>query len=127
MNDSFVDDPAGRTISVAVRYDAEATRLPTLRNNTPGAGNAFASVDDLVRFGMFHVDSGSVAHPPLNREDGLRMQANADPRPFQHYHGTAYDGLGWYVRPADSGCRVRWHEGGRHGPRRTQEGRRGKK
>src|SRR3546814_496255 len=115
MNASCVDDPAVRTISGAVRYGAESTRLPTLRNNTPGAGNAFASVDDLVRFGMFHVDPGSVAHPPLNREDVLRMQANADPRAFQHYYGTAYYGLGWYVRPDDSGYRVVWHEGGMPG------------
>ncbi|MGB0132586.1 serine hydrolase domain-containing protein [Dokdonella sp.] len=115
MKDSFVDDPSGRAISVAVRYDAESTRLPTLRNNTPGAGNAFASVHDLVRFGMFHLDPGSVAHPPLNREDVLRMQVNADPRAFQHYYGAAYYGLGWYVRPDDGGHRVVWHEGGMPG------------
>lgn len=115
MKDSFVDSPSGPAISVAVRYDTESTRLPTLRNNTPGAGNAFSSVHDLVRFGMFHVDPDSVAHPPLNREDVLKMQANADPRAFQHYYGASYYGLGWYVRPDDGGHRVVWHEGGMPG------------
>jgi CubicO group peptidase (beta-lactamase class C family) len=115
MKDSFIDTPSRRAISVAVGYDVSSTRLPTFRNNTPGAGNAYASVHDLIRFGMFHLDQGSVAHPPLNREDVARMQANADPRAFQHYYGAAYYGLGWYVRPDDGGHRVVWHEGGMPG------------
>lgn len=115
MKDSFVDAPSRRAISVAVGYDAASARLPAFRNNTPGAGNAYASVHDMVRFGMFHLDPGRVDHPPLNREDVARMQANADPRPFQHYYGAAYYGLGWYVRPDDGGHRIVWHEGGMPG------------
>jgi CubicO group peptidase (beta-lactamase class C family) len=115
MKNSFIDSPPGRAISVAVGYDLSSTRLPAFRNNTPGAGNAYASVHDMVRFGMFHLDPGSIAHPPLNRKDVGRMQANADPRAFQHYYGSAYYGLGWYVRPNDGGHRVVWHEGGMPG------------
>jgi CubicO group peptidase (beta-lactamase class C family) len=115
MKDSFIDTPSGQAISVAVGYDASLTRLPTFRNNTPGAGNAYASVHDLIRFGMFHLDPDSVDHPPLTREDVARMQANANPGAFQHYYGAAYYGLGWYVRPDDGGHRVVWHEGGMPG------------
>lgn len=115
MKDSFIDSPSHRTISVAVRYDAASVRLPALHNNTPGAGNAYASVHDLIRFGMFHLDPGTVAHPPLTRKGVARMQANANPRAFQHYYGDAYYGLGWYVRPDDGGHRVLWHEGGMPG------------
>lgn len=115
MKDSFIGSPSGRAISVAAAYDAALTRLPALRNNTPGAGNAYASVHDLIRFGMFHLDPDVVSQPPLNRKAVARMQANPDPRAFQHYYGPAYYGLGWYVRPDDGGHRVLWHEGGMPG------------
>jgi CubicO group peptidase (beta-lactamase class C family) len=115
MKQSFIDVPPDRTISLATGYDASSRPLPPLRNNTPAAGNAHASVHDLVRFGMFHLDPASIADAPLDRETVARMQANADPAAFQHYYDAAYYGLGWYVRPDDGGQRVVWHEGGMPG------------
>lgn len=115
MKDSFIDPPRRRTIPVAVGYDAVSVRLPPLRNNTPGAGNAHASVHDLIRFGMFHLDPDTVTHPPLTRDAIATLQRNADPRALQHYYGNAHYGLGWYVRPDDGGHRVVWHEGGMPG------------
>jgi CubicO group peptidase (beta-lactamase class C family) len=115
MKESFIDVRPDRAMSVAAGYDASSTPLPPLRNNTPGAGNAYASVHDLVRFGMFHLDPASIAGAPLDQETVARMQANADPAAFQHYYDAAYYGLGWYVRPHDGGQRVVWHEGGMPG------------
>lgn len=115
MKDSFVDTPGKRRMAVATGYDVTSARLPALYNNTPGAGNAYASVHDLLRFGMFHLAPDKATHPVLNRKDVERMQANADPRALHHYYGAAYYGLGWYVRPNDGGQRVLWHEGGMPG------------
>ncbi len=115
MQDAFIDSPGKRTTKIALAYDTASKRIPMLRNNTPAAGNAYASVHDLVQFGMFHLDPDAVAHPPLNRSNVERMQLNADPRAFQHYYGSSYYGLGWYVRSNDNGHRVLWHEGGMPG------------
>jgi CubicO group peptidase (beta-lactamase class C family) len=115
MRDSFIDTPEGRQVSMAAAYDAASARLPALYNNTPGAGNAYASVHDLMRFGMFHVAPDQAAHRVLSQASVERMQINADPAAFHHYYGAAYYGLGWYVRPNDGGHRVVWHEGGMPG------------
>lgn len=115
MRDSFIDSPKKHATDIALGYDAESKQIPILRNNTPGAGNAYASVHDMIRFGMFHLNPDSVKHSPLNRNNVERMQRNPDPRVFQHYYGQAYYGLGWYVRENDGGHRVLWHEGGMPG------------
>lgn len=116
MNDSFMGRPGGRQVTVAAGYDAASARLPALFNNTPGAGNAYASVHDLVRFGMFHLQPDQAARPVLARGNVERMRANAVPLALHHYYGAAaYYGLGWYVRPDVGGQRVVWHEGGMPG------------
>lgn len=115
MHDSFIDSPRKTSTKVALAYDAASEKLPVLRNNTPGAGNAYASVHDLVLFGMFYLDPNRIPHSPLNRNNVKRMQRNADPQAFQHYYGPSYYGLGWYIRENDKGYRTLWHEGGMPG------------
>jgi CubicO group peptidase (beta-lactamase class C family) len=115
MRDSFIDSPRKTSTKVASGYDTTLKRLPKLRNNTPGAGNAFASVHDLALFGMFHLDPDKNLHTPLTRNNVERMQRNPDPQAFQHYYGSSYYGLGWYIRENDNGHRVLWHEGGMPG------------
>ncbi len=115
LHDAFFDTPRSATTSVAAPYDAAMQRLATLYNNTPGAGNAYMSVHDLLRFGMLHLDPESTRQTVLKPQDLQAMQANAVPQALHHYYGAAYYGLGWYVRPAADGPREIWHEGGMPG------------
>lgn len=112
MEDAFIDTPRDGQADVAVHYDAALARLPPLRNNTPGAGNAYASATDLIRFAMLH--AGGTETPLLSSASVAAMQARHDTA-FHHYYGNAHYGLGWYVRDEDKGMRVAWHEGGMPG------------
>jgi len=115
MRHSFIDAPSAVNADVASGYDIAMKKLPVLYNDTPGAGNAYASAHDLLRFGMFHLDPERTAHAPLKRETVERMRTNADPRALHHYYADSYYAQGWYVRPNDDGLRVAWHEGGMPG------------
>lgn len=114
MDHAFVGSPAAPDADLAVAYDAQDRPLPPLYNDTPGAGNVHASARDLIRFARFHLDPGS-AESVLGAAGVQRMQRNADPGALQHYYGSSYYGLGWYVRDDDGGERVVWHEGGMPG------------
>jgi CubicO group peptidase (beta-lactamase class C family) len=112
MDDAFMDTPRPGQTDVAAHYDASLTRLPRLRNNTPGAGNAYASARDLIRFAMLH--AGSSGSGPLSSAGVATMQAHHGAA-FHHYYGTAHYGFGWYAREQKGGRRVVWHEGGMPG------------
>jgi CubicO group peptidase (beta-lactamase class C family) len=112
MDHAFIDTPRPGQTDVAAHYDSKMARLPPLRNNTPGAGNAYASATDLIRFAMLH--AGATGERPLSAPGVAAMQARHGAA-FHHYYGDAYYGLGWYVREAGEGRRVVWHEGGMPG------------
>lgn len=117
MADAFVDVPRPDQVDIAAPYDAAMTRLPVLRNNTPGAGNAFASATDLIRFAMLHAGAGAGAGArgkPLLSAGGVAAMTARQDNAFHHYYGDAHYGLGWYVRTEGS-RRVVWHEGGMPG------------
>lgn len=100
----------------AVKYDIGGTRLGATRNDTPGAGNVWASAEDLARFGAFHLGGGGrVGAKILSREARREMQTYFDPEALHHYYDGAHYGLGWYTRMRASGDRVVWHEGGMPG------------
>lgn len=115
MRDSYVDSPGTRPIATARRYGSASDVLPELANDTPGAGNVYASVHDLIRFAMFHLAHEGADRSPLSRRSVEAMQANSTPDSLQHYYGQSYYGLGWYVQPGKPGDRVVWHEGGMPG------------
>jgi CubicO group peptidase (beta-lactamase class C family) len=97
----------------ARKYDMSGKPLPETVNDTPGAGNLYASVHDLVRFGMFHLDdrSSSVIAPASKR----LMRSYVDPGALYPYYDSSHYGLGWYFRTTPNGTRVVWHEGGMPG------------
>jgi Beta-lactamase len=101
--------PAG----VARKYDAAGKPLPETFNDTPGAGNLYASVHDLVRFGMFHLDDrpSSVLSPAAKE----LMRSYVEPGALYPYYDSSHYGLGWYFRTTANGTRVVWHEGGMPG------------
>ena len=98
---------------VAQKYDETGKRLPETVNDTPGAGNIYASVHDLLRFGMFHLDdrSGSV----LSAASKEAMRTYVEPGALYPYYDSSHYGLGWYFRTTANGTRVVWHEGGMPG------------
>jgi CubicO group peptidase (beta-lactamase class C family) len=115
MKDAFVDAPASADADVATPYDAQNQALSKLHNDTPGAGNVYASAEDLIRFAQFHLDPAGAKASVLSPESVRRMQQKSDPQALHHYYAGAYYGLGWYVRPDDGGQRLVWHEGGMPG------------
>jgi CubicO group peptidase (beta-lactamase class C family) len=99
--------------NVARKHDASGKPLPATVNDTPGAGNAYASVHDLVRFGMFHVSSQrSRVLEPIAR---TAMQVYVEPGAIYPYYNSSHYGFGWYFRQTEKGVRVVWHEGGMPG------------
>src|SRR5215212_2955041 len=97
----------------ARKYDAEGKPLPDTFNDTPGAGNIYASVHDLVRFGMFHLDDrpSSVLSPAAKE----LMRSYVEPGALYPYYNSSRYGHGWYFRTTANGTRVVWHEGGMPG------------
>lgn len=97
----------------ARKYAMDGKPLPETWNDTPGAGNLYASVHDLVRFGMFHLDerSSAVITPASKR----LMRTYVDPGALYPYYDSSHYGLGWYFRTTPNGTRVVWHEGGMPG------------
>lgn len=115
MTDAFIDTPGASDTDLALPYDTQNGVLPALRNDTPGAGNIYASVHDLARFALLHLDPAAMPGTVLKSADVQRMQRRTDTKALQHYYASTYYGLGWYVRPDDGGQRVVWHEGGMPG------------
>lgn len=115
MRDAFVAD--GVAHAGAVGYDATLQRLPPLWNDTPGAGNAYASVEDLLRFGAFHLAPSRYRAmasrlPPRTVLAMRRPDADGARHPL---YGQAWYGQGWYVRGPTHAPDLVWHEGGMPG------------
>lgn len=111
MDDAYVDVPGPDQNAPAVHYDASLSPLPPLRNDTPGAGNVYASVHDMIRFASMH--AGRCTDTPLGCAQVERMRERHGDA-WHHYYGDAHYGFGWYVRD-DAGHPSAWHEGGMPG------------
>jgi CubicO group peptidase (beta-lactamase class C family) len=109
MRDTVLGDPANG----ARKYDAAGKPLPATSNDTPGAGNIYASVHDLVHFGMFHLDDRP--SPVLSGASKELMRSWVEPGALYPYYNSSRYGLGWYFRTTANGTRVVWHEGGMPG------------
>ena len=108
MPDSYVYECGSRHANEAVRYDQVNRPLPPYVSDTPGAGDIFSSVHDLVRFGMFHLD-GAVAgaKPILSRSSLESMHAPQTEVNLDRSYAT-----GWHVRERSDGFRAVYHGGG---------------
>lgn len=97
----------------AKKYDVEGKGLVETYNDTPGAGNVYASVHDLALFGMFHLaDTPSILRPQTRR----LMRGYVEPGALYPYYNSSRYGLGWYFRERDREAGpVVWHEGGMPG------------
>jgi CubicO group peptidase (beta-lactamase class C family) len=113
MRNTMMLESAAVPPGVARKYDAAGKSLPATFNDTPGAGNIYASVHDLVRFGMFHLDDRP--SPILSAAAKETMRGYVDPGALYPYYDSSRYGLGWYFRTTAGGTRVVWHEGGMPG------------
>jgi CubicO group peptidase (beta-lactamase class C family) len=85
----------------AVRYGLDGAPLPFYVTDHAGASDVFASVEDLVRFGLFHAGTLNPSRPVLTPASRKAMQQP----------GLGSYGLGWSVNPDWSGRQVLWHSG----------------
>jgi CubicO group peptidase (beta-lactamase class C family) len=115
MRNAFV--AGAEAHSGAVAYDASLKPIGPLWNDTPGAGNVFASVEDLLRFGDFHLDpSRSEVMLALLPEAQVMAMRRPDSDGAAHpMYGDAWYGQGWYVRGPVATPQQIWHEGGMPG------------
>ncbi len=113
MRNTMMLETAAVPPGAARKHDAEGKALPETFNDTPGAGNIYASVHDLIRFGMFHLDDRpSRVVSPAAKE---MMRTYVEPGALYPYYDSSRYGLGWYFRITANGTRVVWHEGGMPG------------
>lgn len=117
MHDAAMPEPFATPPVAARKYDTSLGVLPDTYNDTPGAGNIYASIDDLMRFGLFHLGRSALpgAKAVLAPETIELMRSYVEPGALYPYYGSSHYGLGWYFRNAGSGRRVVWHEGGMPG------------
>jgi len=119
MKHTYVQGSEATGIVEAQKYDSKLNPLPEIKNNTYGAGNIFASVEDLIKFGNFYLNQTSEANAILPQNRRSEMWEYRDPKALFHYHSQTYYGLGWYVKPDDNGYYVVWHQGGMMGASST--------
>lgn len=113
MRHAFIATPQGRR--GAVGYDTTLAPLPLLWNDTPGAGNAYASVEDLLRFGRYHLSPERTKSMQLSPQRVLAMRARDTDNARHSMYGDAWYGQGWYVRGDAQRPTLIWHEGGMPG------------
>lgn len=100
--------------SSAVRYDSKHRPVPYYDFDHRGASAVYTTAHDLLRFGMFHLDTpprdlGASWRPPLGASSIERMQRVATPG-----DSTSGYGLGWFIDD-DLGFRRIRHTGGMPG------------
>jgi CubicO group peptidase (beta-lactamase class C family) len=113
MVNTFIDSPKKEGISIAKKYGSNLSPLPEMINNTKGAGNAYASVHDLILFGMFNLKNNN--EKLLDAKTIDLMHSYINKYSMYHYYDSTYYGLGWYFKPNDHGYKIIWHEGGMKG------------
>lgn len=118
MRDAVMPEGSEVPAGGAGKFDSAGKPLPPTWNDTPGAGNLYASAHDMALFSAFHM-------PGANQDAGTSsvlsiagrqlMQRHAEPGARYDYYDGARYGLGWYVRDTPGREPIVWHEGGMPG------------
>jgi CubicO group peptidase (beta-lactamase class C family) len=116
MHNSMLVDSFSSSTKAAKKYSVSGAPLVETYNDTPGAGNVYASAHDLALFGAFQLD-GNADHsqPILGQQSKRLMRSFVEPGARFPYYNSSYYGLGWYFRESADGETVVWHEGGMPG------------
>lgn len=113
MDDAFAGVAAARG-DVAVRYGDDGRPLHTDGADGQSGIPVYASVRDLVRFGMFHLKDHRHDQTAILSDEALdAMHWGKDLGAV--YDSEAYYGLGWFFREGDFGYSTVWHERGMSG------------
>ncbi|MFC2164852.1 serine hydrolase domain-containing protein [Acidobacteriota bacterium] len=116
MENSFVEKSGRSNFVVAKKYDSNLKVLPEMRNDTPGAGNIYASIHDLILFGMFNLKDDVPGQIKILKDETIDlMHSYKNENTFYPYYESAYYGYGWYFKENDRGYKNIWHEGGAMG------------
>lgn len=115
MRDASLPDGFDVPKWAARKFDAAGKALPDTWNDTPGAGNLYASAHDLALFSAFHLATEKAASPVLSVNGRRLMQSHVEPGARYDYYGGARYGLGWYVRRTPGNEPMVWHDGGMPG------------
>ena len=118
MTHSFVESTTNPAITVATAYEPYNKGLRHLGNlyvNTQGAASIYASIRDLMTFGMFHLRPENARKAILSRATVELMRTKSGTAFSPLFSTSTYYALGWFVRPDDSGYETIWHEGGMPG------------
>lgn len=92
-NTAVVLDPAVETRSLAVRHDAEGRAIPFYDFDHRGASAIYSSVEDLLRFGRFHVRELDLGESSI-----LSQRAVAEMQePEARVPGSRHYGIGWMI------------------------------
>ena len=87
-----------------------------MHNDTPGAGNIYASIHDLILFGMFNLKNNVPGQIKVLKDKTIDlMHSYKNRNTFYPYYDSAYYGYGWYFKENDCGYKNIWHEGGAMG------------
>jgi CubicO group peptidase (beta-lactamase class C family) len=100
MAESFVGSASGRA-SVAVPYTSSGARAVGGRTTTPAASEGHASIDDLLRFGMFHLHRHVPGQRELLADSVIDWMQNTTVRADSH----ARYGFGWWLENDHYGVR----------------------
>jgi CubicO group peptidase (beta-lactamase class C family) len=96
---------------IAAEYDSRGAFVPFHTCDTPGAGNGYASVRDLIRFGMFHLKDRLKGQRRILDDAAIDLMQTEKDGARHRAADEAY-GLGWFLGKTPNGARTVWHEGG---------------
>jgi CubicO group peptidase (beta-lactamase class C family) len=115
MRDSQLVNGFAMPEGAARKHGTDGKPLADTANDTPAAGNVWASAHDLALFAAFSLGADAPGMAPILGADARRlMQTAAETQALHPYYGGAGYGLGWYVQNR-GGEPVVWHEGGMPG------------
>ena len=115
LQDTYVAIPAHLRKGSAKKYNPDGVEFPEVTNNTEGAGNIYSSVNDLIRFGMFHLGEKNDGRYILSSPLARLMQNYVDKKTLYPIDQDTFYGLGWYNKTEPDSSTTVWHEGGMPG------------
>ena len=97
---------------IATMYDGSGEIAPFKTSDTPGASHGYASVRDLLRFGMFHLKAHLRDQVPILDDAAIDLMQTEKDGALHHSGSEESYGLGWFFDDTSFGVRTVWHEGG---------------
>jgi CubicO group peptidase (beta-lactamase class C family) len=111
MSSAVFDPDIRHPGAIAAEYDSRGTLVPFHTCDTPGAGNGYVSVRDLIRFGMFHLKDRVKGTRRILDDAAIDLMRTEEDGARHRAANEAY-GLGWFLGETPSGAGTVWHEGG---------------